>query len=147
MAIEYGPSPGPPGADSDPWHQIRRRLTVALPLVALAADKPLTTRPGIVTGWKVRDASGAAGAESAVVDVDNSATGAAAAIAATLPGAAGKTTYLTGFEVTGAGATGASVIAITVTGILGGTKTYELAIPAGAGVGVTPLTVEFSRPL
>ncbi len=35
--------------------------------------------------------------------VTASATGAAAAIAATLPGLAAETTYLTGFEVTGPG--------------------------------------------
>lgn len=80
-------------------------------------------------------------------DVDNSATtNAAAAIAATLAAAAGATTYITGFEITGSGATAASVIAITVTGILGGTKTYYLAVPAGVSVGVS-LVVEFGRPI
>ncbi|MDB5957694.1 hypothetical protein [Ramlibacter sp.] len=72
---------------------------------------------------------------------------AASATTATLPGAAGKTTYITGFEVTGAGATAASVIAITVTGLLGGTETYIMAIPAGAAVGATPLSVQFAVPV
>ena len=41
---------------------------------------------------------------------------AATATTATLSGAAGATTYITGFEVTGAGATAASVITVTITG-------------------------------
>lgn len=80
-------------------------------------------------------------------DVDNSATGAAAAIAATLPAAAGATTFITGFEVTGTGATAGSIITITVTGILGGTKSYVYVVPAGVGAAAPTLTVEFSRPI
>lgn len=66
----------------------------------------------------------------------------AAVATATLAAAVGKTNYLTGFEVTGAGATGASVIIGTVVGLAGGTRSFNLAIPAGAAVGVTPLIVE-----
>lgn len=68
---------------------------------------------------------------------------AATATTATLAGAASKTTYISGFEVTGAGATAASVIQVTVTGLSGGTETYIMAIPAGATAGVTPLLVQF----
>lgn len=76
-----------------------------------------------------------------------SATGAASAITATLAAAAGKWTYITGFEVTGAGATAPSVVAVTVTGLLGGTRNYYISIPAGAAVGVQPLVVFFDPPL
>lgn len=72
---------------------------------------------------------------------------AAAAATATLAAAAGKTTYITGFEVTGAGATAASVVLVTVTGTTGGTLTYVLAVPAGVAVGVTPLIVMFPSPI
>ncbi|HLY84818.1 MAG TPA: hypothetical protein VKQ71_17670 [Acidimicrobiales bacterium] len=93
-------------------------------------------------------AFGTAALVAAAVDVANSATtGGAAPIAATLPGVAGKTTYLTGFEVTGSGATAASVQLVTVTGVVGGPLSYDLAIPAGIAVGITPLTVEFARPI
>lgn len=85
--------------------------------------------------------------QTSQVDVDNSASGAASAIVATLPAAVGATTYLTGFEVTGAGATAGSVVTVTVTGIAGGTKTYDVVIPAGVGTSITPLTVEFTRPI
>lgn len=74
--------------------------------------------------------------------VANTATG------ATLPAAVGKTTYITGFEITGAGATAASVITVTITGTSGpSTPTYLLTIPAGATTGITPLQVEFPQPI
>lgn len=78
--------------------------------------------------------------------VADSATGAAAAITATLAAVAGKRTFLTGFSVTGAGATAASIITVTVTG-LAVTLSYKLAVPAGATVGVTPLHVTFPQPI
>lgn len=82
-------------------------------------------------------------------DQINAASGnvAAAAATATLAAVVDRINFLTGFEVTGAGATAASVIAVTVTGLRGGTMTYNVAVPAGAAVGVTPLVVQFSRPL
>lgn len=72
---------------------------------------------------------------------------AAASAVATLAGVAAKTTYISGFSITGAGATGASVVSATVTGVLGGTQTYTVPVPAGAAVGITPLFVEFNPPL
>lgn len=80
-------------------------------------------------------------------DVDASAVGANALITSTLPAAPGLTTYLTGFEVTGAGATAASVVVVTVTGVLGGTKRYDVVVPAGATTSITPLIIEFTRPI
>lgn len=72
---------------------------------------------------------------------------AAAAATATLTSAAGRTVYITGFSITGAGATAGSVILVTVTGIIGGTLTYNLVVPAGATTSITPLTINFSLPL
>lgn len=75
-------------------------------------------------------------------------TGAAAAITATLAAVAGKRTFIAGFAVDGLGATAASVIEITVTGVLGGTMRYKLTIPAGATVALAdPIRVEFARPI
>lgn len=56
--------------------------------------------------------------------------------------------YITGFELTGAGATAASVITGTVAGLGGAssTITFIVAIPAGATIGVQ-LIVEFAQPL
>lgn len=56
------------------------------------------------------------------------------------------TPYLTGFELTGGGATAASTIAVTITGLVGGTVTYEIVIPAGVNTQVA-VFLEFSVPL
>jgi hypothetical protein len=66
---------------------------------------------------------------------------------ATLSGAVGKTTYVSGFEVTGSGATTALVVIVTMTGINGGTQSYIYSAVAGVLVENTPLIVEFSKPL
>lgn len=81
------------------------------------------------------------------IDVTAGATAAAGAMAPALAAVAGARNFLTAFEVTGGGATGASVIDVTITGLLGGTITYNIAVPAGATAGITPLVVDFSRPL
>lgn len=66
---------------------------------------------------------------------------------ATLAAAAGQFTYLSGFVITGAGATGASVVTATVAGVTGGPLSYDIAVPAGAAVGITPLMVTFTTPV
>jgi hypothetical protein len=92
---------------------------------------------------------GTSGAPGFVTDTDIDASSALAAAAnnVTLPGIANQTTFISGFEITGDGATAASDIAVTVTGILGGTKTYNIRVPAGAGVEINRLIVEFARPI
>lgn len=62
------------------------------------------------------------------------------------PGA-GITTWITGFEITGAGATAASIILVTLTNILGGTWTWCLVIPAGVTTDIGRFAVEFSKPI
>lgn len=71
---------------------------------------------------------------------------AAAAANATLTSAAGRMVYITGFTITGAGATAGSIIAVTITGVVGGTQTYNLVVPAGATLPVS-LSVSFPWPL
>lgn len=74
-------------------------------------------------------------------------TGAASAANVTLAGVAAKTTYIAGFQVTGGGATAASIITVTVTGVITGTMSYNIAVPAGATLGITPLIVTFPIPV
>lgn len=88
-----------------------------------------------------------------LVPVGNSSGDVAAASAvATLPAASGLTTYIEGFDVTGAGATGASVVPVTVTGLQTqtGTLTFDVVVPAGATVAIggtgTPGIVSFRFP-
>lgn len=66
---------------------------------------------------------------------------------ATVPAVAGRTNYITGFEVTGAGATAASVVSFTITGLLGGTSTWSIVAPAGATTSIVPLTISFPIPV
>lgn len=70
-----------------------------------------------------------------------------ASAVATLAAAVDKTTYITGFSVTFAGATGASNIIVAITGTTGGTLSYIITVPAGAAVAGTPLHVTFSHPV
>lgn len=71
----------------------------------------------------------------------------ASAVATLAAGGASVTTYITGFEVTAAGATAGAVVNVTVTGTTGGTLTYVYAIPTGATVAAAPLVVEFPDPI
>lgn len=64
---------------------------------------------------------------------------------ATLAATAGKTTYITGFEVTGAGATGALVVTVTVTNTITGTLSYTYVFVAGVTLANQPLIVEFPK--
>jgi hypothetical protein len=74
-----------------------------------------------------------------------------AVASATLRGPAASpgqhTAYLAGFNITGAGATAGSVVLATVTGAVGGTQTYVIAVPTGVTTGIAPLDVEFNPPL
>jgi hypothetical protein len=72
---------------------------------------------------------------------------AAASAVATLAAAAGKTTYITGFAVTGTGATAAAAVSVTVAGVVTGTMTYTYAAVAGVAVENTPLIVSFPEPI
>lgn len=79
--------------------------------------------------------------------VTASSTGAATALTATLPGVATKTTYITGFAITGGGATAASDIQITITGTISGTLNYTMSVVVGATAGTPSLIVSFSVPI
>lgn len=70
-----------------------------------------------------------------------------ASAVATIAAVAGKTNYIDGFDVTGAGATAGGVGAVTVTGLAAGTLTYNLVVPTGATTSIIPLQVRFNKPL
>lgn len=108
----------------------------------------LTQKDGVTP---MDDAQGRLGVSlmgSAAVQLHSSSGNVAnAAAVATLAAAAGLTNYLSGFEITGSGATGALVVNVTVTGLLGGTQTHVFTAPAGAAVGATPLVVRYNPPI
>lgn len=68
---------------------------------------------------------------------------------ATIPGVAGQKAWITGFEITGAGATAGLPVTVTVTGlgVAGGTLSYTYSAAAGALVANQPLSIEFPEPL
>lgn len=65
---------------------------------------------------------------------------AAATATASLPAAAGQLTYLTGFDVTGLGATAGSAVTMTVSGLAIGTISFLVAVPAGVLVPLAMMT-------
>ena len=70
-----------------------------------------------------------------------------ASAAATLTGTATTTVYISGFEVTGSGATTGLPVTVTVAGLLGGTRSYTYVFAAGALLPNQPLIVSFNPPL
>lgn len=70
-----------------------------------------------------------------------------ASAAATLTPSATATMYISGFEITGSGATVALPVTVTLAGLLGGTIQYTYNFVAGALLGNTPLLVHFDPPL
>jgi hypothetical protein len=82
-------------------------------------------------------------------DISNaSGNKAAAAANAVLTPATGQFAYMTGFDVTGGGATAASEVLVTVTGLLVGTLTYVLNVPAGVTPTFNPaLNIRFPYPM
>jgi hypothetical protein len=89
--------------------------------------------------------------DSAISPVQASATAAASASNASLPAVAGKTNWIEGFDLSGCAATTGSTIAVTITGLAGGTMTFSVAIqgtvtnPAFGGNGI--YSVRFPEPL
>ena len=90
---------------------------------------------------------GPSGPLSTQTPVSASNVGAASAITATLTASAGKTTYLTGFTITGSGASAGSIVVATVTGVIGAPLSYDLIIPAGVSGLVVSVNVQFSYPV
>lgn len=102
----------------------------------------------VVATSPVAAASGAATYPTASTPTTSSSGSVAnAAAVATLAAAAGVTTYISGFEVTGGGATAASLVDVTVTGLVGGTATYTLGVVAGATLANANLLVRFNPPI
>lgn len=102
----------------------------------------------VVAAMAMQAAAGQAGYPAGSVPLSAASGNVANASAvATLAGAASLTTYITGFQVTGGGATAASLAAVTVTGLIGGTATYIVGVVAGATAPNTPLVVTFNPPI
>jgi hypothetical protein len=161
--------------DLDLWNYLLSRPIIPISIPSGAASGQLMGKQCMLVGWTLRETTGTANlqvefldgggtgapvvgevtvpaplpgaAGFSDVDVDNTANTAAAANTATLPAAAGATTYITGFELTGLGATAVATITVTVGGILGGSKIYYTLCPAGVTTEMDGLFVEYARPI
>lgn len=109
----------------------------------LNTDRTVVKEIFVNADGAVLTSGGAAYPQGATAVTAASGNVANAVAAATLAAVAGKTTYITGFEITGSGATLGSIVTATVTGTITGTLSYTVAAIAGALLINTPLIVEF----
>lgn len=79
--------------------------------------------------------------------INGSGNVANASAVATLTGTATTTVWISGFEITGSGATAGLPVIVTVAGLLGGTRSYIYTFAAGVLVGNTPLIVPYVPPI
>jgi hypothetical protein len=81
------------------------------------------------------------------VVVASSGNVANATATATIAAQAGRLNYLNNLIVTGGGATAASVVTCTITGLQGGTISFIYGAPAGAAIRGDSLAMPFSAPI
>lgn len=165
----------PRNRDIDLWNYLSARPVIPVNIASGAASGLILGKQCILAGWSLRETTGTADLQVEFIDggtsgdpvvgeqtilaplpgsvglvdtqVTGSATGTTASINASLPGVAGQTTYVTGFEITGSGATSAITGIATLAGVITGTLSYAWGVPAGATVPATPLVVSFPVPI
>lgn len=120
-----------------------------------ASGSAVAGNPVLVAGWDGTNARTLSTDSSGVQKIGRVPVGtplavgsanAAAANNQTLAGTAGKTTYITGFDISGLGATAGSTITVTVTG-LANTLTYYYTVPAGVSTAAPTWNVRFDPPI
>lgn len=109
-----------------------------------AFSLPAAIPAGVITFPTAPSVAGNAGGNAVTASSANVAN---AAAVATLPAVAAKTTYITGFQITGSGATAALPVIVTVAGLVTGTMNFIYNFAAGVLVGNTPLIVPFTTPI
>ena len=163
LELEVGPvlpTSGPSGIPGDP---------IVVPVLVTTTTLQIVGRDCYLAGWSFRETTGTApavaelfdgtstgGAFLAAIDLtggsfvginqtpaDAQASGAAAALAPTIGGAAGTLAFLQALQITGLGATAASTVTATLTGGLGGTINIPISVPAGVTVPITPILIPF----
>lgn len=123
---------------------LMQRPTRLITIPDQAASTLIVGGAGILIGYVLTE-SGLAVPSSTYLG--GSSQGAAQANNAALAaGGAGTQDWVTGFEVTGNGATAAGGILVTLTGVAGGTLNYIVEVPAIAGAGQVSLVVNFGHP-
>jgi hypothetical protein len=72
---------------------------------------------------------------------------AAGTATATFAATAAKTNYISGFTVTGLGATAGACVNVTVAGLISGSLIYPYCVPTGVTTAATALNVTFPAPI
>lgn len=147
----------------------RRGMVQSAPFGTISAGKQVVTVACALMGWSIRESTGVAGAiveilsgggsdgellvtlglnsgfdpSAAQSPQAQSSSGANAVQTATITPGAGVTAFITTLRIEGLGATGATEVQATLTGVLGGTITYPVSVPAGATTPITPVTDSF----
>ena len=142
---------------------------ITVPILTTTTSVQVMGRDCYLMGFSFRETTGTGGAVAEIIDGFNSsgpfvaavnlvggfdvqasqtpaATSSSAGNAALAPaigGGAGLTTFVTSIRITGLGATGSSEVTATLTGVLGGTISYPITVPAGATTPITPIFDSF----
>jgi hypothetical protein len=87
------------------------------------------------------------GTPSPANNIAISATGTTGALTASLLSTSSSVTNMTGFYVSGSGATTAIVLDVTVTGSVGGTLHFSYGVSGTTTAANTPLNITFACPL
>ena len=167
MALVYDIEEPAPIPGAGPTSRLGPAISV--PFGLTSADIALLGGDAILCGWSIEPTAGSTGALAELYDGSSiggvllgainlqggaditasqtpqasTASGANAAQAATITPAAGITAFITSLRITGMGATAAGQVTATLTGVLGGTISYPITVPAGATVPITPVTDSF----
>ena len=139
-------------AQSGTWNVTNVSGTVSLPTGAATSAKqpalvPQARRPPMSS--PVQGAASGTPAPVEMTGTDVVVTNAAGAgqFFVTMPAVAAKTNYITGFCVSGTGATARSAQYVALIGILGGTTYFNFSVPAGVDKAIDPIVVQFTRPI
>lgn len=142
---------------------------IAVPVPTTTVSQQLVGRNVYVMGWSFRETTGGAAAVAELFDGSGSggvlagcidltgaggtaggqtpaaasASNANTALAPTFGGGAGTLAFIQSLRITGLGATAAAQVTATLTGVLGGTISYPISVPAGAAVPITPVEDTF----
>lgn len=138
------------GASPSLAQVVQTRVVSSCGAMSPFAAQPKGTNGALTVDVNGNICGGNVGAQvysSAQTAVTNSATAAAAATNPLLSAVVSRTNYVTGFEITGSGATAGTVITATLTGTISGTMNYVISVPTGANLAINPLVVAFSPPI
>lgn len=159
----------PPGLSPGGGPDSMRGWVIPVPLGTVSVDTLVISRDCWLMGWSLRESTGAAGAivellsgsssngelvaeiglgagfdpVASQTPAAQSSSGGNAAQVASIGGVAGTTAFVQTMRITGEGATAGSTVVATLTGVLGGTISYPVTVPAGATVVITPVFDSF----